>query len=127
MKLIFNNPKSLPDPVGGYSQSAEIRNCENLLFISGQVGELPSGEIPEDFEKQCEMIWIYIQDLLEASNMTFKNLVKINTYLTHPNQSDINCLIRNRFLGDHRPALTVVIVHTLQSKWLMEIDAIAAI
>lgn len=126
MHTLFKNPEGLPAPVGGYSQSVEINNATTFVFISGQIGEMQDGEVPADFESQCEMIWTYIGRLLDASNMTLKNLVKVNTYLTNRDQSMINSTIRNRFLGDHRPALTVVLVQTLDSKWLLEIDAVAA-
>lgn len=126
MELSFNNPKNLPTAVGGYSQSVVLTNYQSLAFISGQIPESLTGEVPAEFEKQCSMVWTHISNLLKASNMTIKNLVKITTYLTHRDQAETNSTIRNSFLGDHRPALTVVVVDTLDPKWLLEIDAIAA-
>jgi enamine deaminase RidA (YjgF/YER057c/UK114 family) len=126
MQMLLKNPGNMPSPAGGYSQAVEIQNPGTLLFISGQIGEMPAGDVPEDFKTQCEMIWSYIEHLLAASNMTFRNLVKVNTFLTDKSQSLMNSTIRNRFLGDHHPALTVVIVQTLDTKWLLEIDAVAA-
>ena len=127
MNLSLNNPKNIPAPVGGYSQSVQLSEYSNLVFISGQIGESPSGEIPADFEEQCVMVWTHISNLLQAVNMGFENLVKINTYLTGRDQVEINRIVRNRYLGDHRPALTVIIAQTVDPRWLLEIEAIAAI
>ena len=126
MELSFNNPTNLPTAVGGYSQSVVLTNYQSLVFFSGQIPESLSGEVPAELEKQCSMIWTHITNLLLASKMSIENLVKITTYLTHRDQAEINSTIRRSFLGDHRPALTVVVVDTLDPKWLLEIDAIAA-
>ena len=125
MQLLSHNPANIAKAIGGYSQAIEIKNAGRLLFISGQIAELPSGEVPDAFEAQCELIWKNIKELLAAGGMDFSNLIKINTYLTHPDQATVNSSIRNKYLGDHRPALTVVVVQTLSKKWLLEIDAIA--
>lgn len=126
MNLILHNPKDLPIPVGGYSQAVEVRDYQAMIFISGQIGESLPGEVPAGFEEQCVTIWTHILNLLQASNMSLKNIIKINTYLTDRDQAEINRVVRNKFLEDHRPALTVVVVQTLDSKWLLEIDAVAA-
>jgi enamine deaminase RidA (YjgF/YER057c/UK114 family) len=58
--------------------------------------------------------------------MTVADLVKVTTFLTRQDQADTNGRIRREFLGGHRPALTVVVVETLESQWLLEIEAVAA-
>ena len=50
----------------------------------------------------------------------------VTTYLTHADQVERNGQIRRRILDDVRPALTVVIAQTLESRWLLEIEASAA-
>ena len=57
--------------------------------------------------------------------MSLENIVKITTYLTNPNQAGRNGEIRRKFLGKLQPTLTVIVVHTLNPKWLLEIEAIA--
>ena len=126
MNLVPFNPKDLPAPVGGYSQAVEISGHKNVLFISGQIAETLAGHVPVGFEEQCVMIWGHILNLLKAANMTIENVVKINTYLTNQGQAEINRTVRNRFLGSHRPALTVIVVQTLDTRWLLEIEAVAA-
>jgi 2-iminobutanoate/2-iminopropanoate deaminase len=53
--------------------------------------------------------------------------VKVTTDLPDRAQADANSRIRREMLPpDARPALTVVVAHTLESQWLLEIEAIAA-
>lgn len=52
--------------------------------------------------------------------------MKINTFLTDRNQLAANRAIRQRILQGHEPASTVVVVDTVESRWLLEIEAIAA-
>jgi len=70
-------------------------------------------------------VWNNIHEILKASGMSFANLVKVTTYLTDAKHSPIGGEIRRRKLGNVHPALTVVIVKTLDSEWLLEIEAIA--
>ena len=64
--------------------------------------------------------------MLAAAGLGVAHLVKVNTFLTDRNQLVTNRAIRRAVLGEHQPALTVVIVETVDSQWLLEIEAIAA-
>jgi enamine deaminase RidA (YjgF/YER057c/UK114 family) len=55
-----------------------------------------------------------------------EDLVKVTTYLTNGEQVEANSRIRQQQLGTAKPALTVLIVQTLDSQWLLEVEAIAA-
>lgn len=121
-----HNPESVPAPVGGYSQGVEVTADARLLFVSGQVPEGVGGEVPEGFQAQCEATWRNVLGVLSSAGMTVGDLVKVTTFLTDADQAETNSEVRGRFLGDARPALTVVVVTTLESRWLLEIEAIAA-
>jgi enamine deaminase RidA (YjgF/YER057c/UK114 family) len=97
-----------------------------MLFVSGQVPERPDGTVPEGFEAQCEAAWRNVLAVLAEAGMGIGDLVKVTTYLTHADQVDANGRIRRTILGEARPALTVMIAQTLQSSWLLEIEAVAA-
>ncbi|MEW6729955.1 MAG: RidA family protein [Acidobacteriota bacterium] len=122
---ITRNPQTLAPPSGNYSHGVEVSRGARHLYISGQIPEKLNGDVPADFDTQCETVWHNIGEILKASGMDFKNLVKVTTYLTHPDQATRNSQIRQRILGELKPALTVVIVQTLESRWLLEIEAIA--
>ena len=111
--------------VGGYSQALEVSRASRLLFISGQIPEGDGGFVPTSFDEQCEQVWRNIGDVLRAASMSYENLIKVTTFLTDRKQAAQNSEIRRKYLGTLRPALTVVVVQTLESKWLLEVEAIA--
>jgi enamine deaminase RidA (YjgF/YER057c/UK114 family) len=55
-----------------------------------------------------------------------EHLVKINTFLTDKSQVVANRAIRRKVLQGNEPASTVMIAETVDGKWLLEIEAIAA-
>ena len=120
------NPEAVTLAAGGYSQAVEVRSPSRLLFISGQIPEAPDGSTPSGFAEQCELVWRNLGAVLAATGMSYQNLVKVTTFLTHADQVEQNSEIRRKHLGTLHPALTVVVVETLQSKWLLEIEAVAA-
>lgn len=104
----------------------ELKQHRRLLFISGQVPERFDGTVPDGFEAQCEQAWRNVREVLAAAGLGVEHLVKVTTFLTDRSQVVANRAIRRAMLGEHQPALTVVVVETVDSKWLLEIEAIAA-
>jgi len=125
VKVSNINPKTTAAPDGGYSHGVLVDGTYRQLFISGQIPELPDGEIPVGFEPQCLAVWSNIKEVLADAGMTFENVVKVTTYLTSHDFAETNSQLRRRILGDLRPALTVVVAQTLDSRWLLEIEAVA--
>ncbi|WP_425146478.1 RidA family protein [Deinococcus sp.] len=127
--MIRHNPPTLPAPVGQYSQAVEVP-AGRLLFISGQIPEGVPGSadsaVPTGFEAQARQVWANILEVLAAARMTPANLVKVTTYLTDSDQIDVNGQVRREVLGELEPALTVIIARTLDPRWLLEIEAVAA-
>lgn len=83
--------------------------------------------MPEGFEAQCRQVWRNLLAVLDSAGMGPNDLVKVTTYLTERAQADANSRIRREFLSASvRPALTVIVAETLESQWLLEIEAIAA-
>jgi enamine deaminase RidA (YjgF/YER057c/UK114 family) len=126
MDFIRHDPRAVSPPRGSYAHGVEIHGGARLLCISGQIPEKLDGTVPADFEGQCRAVWANILAVLASAEMTVANLVKVTTYLTRQDQADANGRIRREVLGSVRPALTVVVVQTLESQWLLEIDAVAA-
>ena len=124
--IVNHNPATVHPPAGGYSMGLELTQHRRLLFVSGQVPEKTDGTVPEGFEAQCAQAWRNVIEVLAAAGLGVEHLVKVNTFLTDRNQLVANRAIRRKMLGDHQPALTVVVVQTVDSKWLLEIEAIAA-
>ena len=124
--IVSHNPKAVHPPAGGYCMGLELRQPRRLLFISGQVPERPDGAVPEGFEAQCEQAWRNVKEVLAAAGLGVEHLVKVTTFLTDRAQLVPNRTIRRATLGEHQPALTVIVAETVDSKWLLEIEAIAA-
>lgn len=124
--IVNHNPATVHPPAGGYSMGLEVKEHRRLLFVSGQVPERSDGTVPEGFEAQCEQAWRNVKEVLAAAGLGVEHLVKVTTFLTDRNQVVPNRTIRRAMLGEHQPALTVVIVETVDNKWLLEIEAIAA-
>ena len=121
-----HNPAAVHAPSNGYSMGLELSQHRRLLFISGQVPERSDGSIPEGFEAQCEQAWRNVIEVLAAADLGVEHLVKINTFLTDRAQVTANRAVRRKMLQGHEPASTVMIAQTVDSKWLLEIEAIAA-
>lgn len=121
-----HNPASVHAPSGGYSMGLEVSQHRRLLFISGQVPENTDGSVPHGFEAQCEQAWRNVIAVLEAAGLGVEHLVKTTTFLTDRSQVVANRAIRRKMLAGHEPALTAMVAETIDSKWLLEIEAIAA-
>ncbi|MCA1470026.1 RidA family protein [Bradyrhizobium sp. IC3195] len=124
--VVSHNPATVHPPAGGYCMGLELKQHNRLLFISGQVPQKSDGTVPEGFEAQCEQAWRNVREVLGAAGLGVEHLVKVTTFLTDRSQVVANRAIRRAVLGEHQPALTVVVVETVDSKWLLEIEAIAA-
>jgi enamine deaminase RidA (YjgF/YER057c/UK114 family) len=57
MKISPVNASSAPKAAGGYSQAVEVDRAQRLLFISGQIPESVSGDVPSDFAGQAKLVW----------------------------------------------------------------------
>jgi enamine deaminase RidA (YjgF/YER057c/UK114 family) len=126
MTFTHHNPPAIAPAVGNYSHALEVPAGRRLVFISGQVPERGDGSVPDGFDAQCHAVWANVLAALAAAGLGPGHLVKVTTFLTDRDQAEANSRIRRAMLGDARPALTVVVAQTLESRWLLEIEAIAA-
>jgi enamine deaminase RidA (YjgF/YER057c/UK114 family) len=115
-----------PKAVGGYSQVCEVSGHQRLVFVSGQIPESVDGHVPRDFPDQCRLVWANIEAQLRAADMGIGNIVKVTTFLSDRRYAADNRVIRGEVLGDHRPAMSVIITSIFDSAWLLEIEVIAA-
>lgn len=127
MNLIAHNPEGLFPPYRGYVHATEVAGGTRLLFISGLNGfEQDGTTMPETFEAQAELIWRHLRTILASARMDVSNLVSLRTYLADPADDEANARMRARQLGPHRVASTVVCCRLLETKWKLEIEAVAA-
>lgn len=115
------------EPTGAaYSQAYIVSGPKRFLFVSGQVPEDERGYVPDTFRDQCRLTWQNIESQLKKAGMTLKNIVKINIFLASRQYREENYEVRNEILGDHQPAMTIVIAGIYDDQWLLEIEVIAA-
>lgn len=128
MPIISHNPSELYPQYQNNSHAVEVASDARLLFISGLNGYLQDGEtMPESFEKQAEIIWNHIGTILNTANMDYGNIVSLRTYLSSPEYDELNVKLRKRYLENSQPSSTVICCQLLESKWKLEIEAVAAI
>ena len=127
MSIIQHNPEGLFPPYRSYSHAVEVKGSTSLLFISGLNGYFSDGQtMPETFEEQGDLIWQHIGTILKSAGMSYQNVVSIRTYLADPSYDEANVQLRMKYMGDNRPASTVVVCQLLEKKWKLEVEAVAA-
>ncbi|TWD80278.1 enamine deaminase RidA (YjgF/YER057c/UK114 family) [Kribbella amoyensis] len=120
------NPAVLPAATGNYTHGVQVDGGRRMVFVSGQVpwGD-DQGRIPEEFEEQCRMVWRNLLAVLGEAGMDARNLVKVTMYLSDRQYRAANSKIREEVLGEHTPALTIIICDIYAEEWLLEIEAVA--
>ena len=119
--------KEYIEPNEGFSQTVVVKTRNfRTLYISGQIGD------GTDLEAQTISTFQNLEKQLANCNATFKNVVKMNTYIVNFNpEMDLPIFrkVRKHFLGNENyPASTLVGVESLGRKeWLIEIEAIAVL
>jgi len=127
MPITKHNPIELFPQYRNYSHAVEVSGNSRIMFISGLNGYLSDGKtMPDSFEEQGEIIWGHIGVLLKSAGMTYEYIVSFRTYLSSPEYDEQNVKLRMKYLGDNQPASTVICCQLLESKWKLEIEAVAA-
>ncbi|MEM6426877.1 MAG: RidA family protein [Cyanobacteria bacterium P01_D01_bin.128] len=127
------NPAQLGNPSGYGFTNIVIAPAESTqVYISGQGGRDPQGDLADDFETQLKQAFANLRTALAAVGATPEHVVKI-TVLSVDHDAEKQVLIsaeRNAMWPDSlvKPASTLIPVPRLAGDgMLFEIDAIAAI
>jgi enamine deaminase RidA (YjgF/YER057c/UK114 family) len=119
--------KEYIEPNEGFSQTVVVKTGNfKTLYISGQIGD------GIDLETQTISTFQNLEKQLANCNATFKDVVKMNTYIVNFNpEIDLPVFrkVRKEFLGtENYPASTLVGIQSLGRKeWLIEIEAVAVV
>jgi enamine deaminase RidA (YjgF/YER057c/UK114 family) len=125
--LKFRNPKTIAPPQAAYSHSVEAPAGARVLAVAGQVGVDASGKLAADFEGQCENAFANLKKVLEDAGMGFGDVIKTTTFITDRANVPKMAAIRQRYMGDARPAATLLIVAGLADpNFLIEVEMTAA-
>lgn len=123
----YGNPNGMSAPLGMYSHGVVIPPGSRVLVTAGQVGVAKDGSIPRDFASQAENTWYNLSLILQDNKMTMNDVVKINHFLTDAANITVYRGIYAKYLGQVRPASTLLIVAGLaRPELLLEVEIIAA-
>jgi len=125
--------KLVPDNImapfnNAYSHGVVIPPNARILHLSGQIGALPDGTVPEDGDAQAENVWRNIVTIVRAADMDVGDIVKLTAFIVDASVYPAYAAARNRDLaGLEPPASTAIIVPALVlPEWKIEVEAIAA-
>ena len=121
-------PESIHPPIGAYAHAVEVPASAKTMFIAGQVGIDIDGNVPADFTAQADLAWRNLMAILEFNGMRMKDVVKITHFLTDAANIPAYGEVRAKYLGEERPASTLLIVAGLaRPDLLVEVEMVAAI
>ena len=121
-------PETIHPPIGAYAHAIEVPASAKTMFIAGQVGIDIDGNVPADFSAQADLAWRNLMAILEFNGMRMKDVVKITHFLTDAADIPAYNEVRAKYLGEERPASTLLIVAGLaRPDLLVEVEMVAAI
>ena len=127
-KIKRTNPPELSKPTG-YTHVVEAAGGKTV-YISGQIALDKDGKVvgEGDMKVQAEQVFKNLQAALTSAGATFKDVVKMNTYMTDLSQLQVVRDVRARYFGDVAPASTLVqVVHLARPEFLIEVEVIAVV
>lgn len=81
----------------------------------------PGGSLDE----QLELVWRNIRTIVASAGMTLEHVVRVTSYLGDVSYAGANAAARVKALGGRAVATTAIVVQTLESSWLVEIEVVA--
>ena len=129
MKKTLISPPGHPASRGTYSPGLLVEHAGcSTLYVTGQLAVDPDGEVvsPYDAAAQTEYVFTLIESILKAAGMNLKDVVKVQTFLTHMPDFEAFAPIRNRIFADSMPVSTLLEVKGLAREGCcVEIEVVA--
>ena len=121
------SPQTIGQPAANYAHAVLVTNPARTLHMSGVVPISPDGTVPQSLVEQTEVVWANITAILTEASMVLTDIVSITTYIIDGEPVSEAMAVRDRILGGHRVASTLVAVPALaRPVWRIEISVIAA-
>ncbi|QPF92222.1 RidA family protein [Bradyrhizobium commune] len=120
-------PAAIRKPFAKYSHAVEVQAGARLLFCSGQLGISADDRIPESAEEQSVLCFEAIGACLTEAGMGFRDLVRINAYVTERACMAPYMAVRDRYVAMPAPASTLMIVNGFtRPEFKVEVEVLAA-
>jgi enamine deaminase RidA (YjgF/YER057c/UK114 family) len=129
--FVRHNPPTIASIGAPLSWGLEVGQPRRIVYVSGQVGADAQGHVANGFLAQAKLTWDNVGAVLRSAGMTPANVFRTGIFITPavvmtPEVRLAFNTLRTDFLGDNRPASTMICVHALMDpSWLIEIDAVA--
>ena len=121
-------PNEIAPPAAQYVHAMLTTGAQRWLHTSVVVPTRPDGTVPDAIEDQAVVVWTNIAAMLADAEMSVDDIVSVTTYAVVGQPLAGVMAARDRVLGEHRAASTLVTVPALaRPEWLMEISVIAAV
>lgn len=128
----LSSPAQLSKPIG-YSHVVEITGGK-MIYLAGQVALDVSGNLvgKGDFPAQLRQVFANINTALEAVGASFKNVVKLNYYITDAvTEAEFFAYrqVRDTYVNTSNPPIATVLVirRLFRPEFLVEIEAMAVV
>jgi reactive intermediate/imine deaminase len=115
----YTTAPGVPAAVGPYVQAT---SAGGFVFTTGQIPATPGQELGT-FAEEVQATLTHLGSVLAEAGSGLDRIVKLNAFLSSPEQLDVYNQVYETFFTDHRPARTTVCV----GLWgvSLEIDCIA--
>jgi enamine deaminase RidA (YjgF/YER057c/UK114 family) len=119
------NPSGSPRPVSYYSHGLRVGA---MLYSAGQTARDAGGQIVGigDAGRQAEQAFSNLMRLMGEAKMQITDVVRMNIFIRATADLPVIMAVRNQFLKEHRPALTICVVESLAfPEYLLEVEVIS--
>jgi 2-iminobutanoate/2-iminopropanoate deaminase len=123
---VINPVEGIYPATPDYVHAIELSAMQRLLLVSGTMGLDAEGQAAATLSEQLTLIWSNIRRILAEADMTLDNVVRVTSYLTDAALASENQKARIAALGSRRVPTTAIVVGTLSTDWLVEIEIMAA-
>ena len=98
-----------------------------MIFISGRGGAAHDGTLPRDFKTQAQNTFEDLKRCLALAGASFKDVVKVNYYVTDLANTNELRTIRAGYLDMAHPPAATLVQAGLGGGALLEIEAVAMV
>ncbi len=117
--------ENAPSAIGPYSQAIKL---DDMIYLSGQLPISPSTNRIEtqDVGAQTRQVMENIKAILAEAGLNLSHIVKATIFVCDITKFDEVNEVYSSYLGEHRPARSMVEVSRLPKNALVEIEVIAS-
>ncbi|RMH75679.1 MAG: RidA family protein [Actinomyces sp.] len=120
-------PASLAPPAAAYAHAVVTSGATRLLHTSGVVPVAPDGTVPASLSEQAALVWANLAAIVAEAGFDTRDIVSVTTYVVAGEDLEVVMAARDRALGGHLAASTLVTVPALaRPEWRLEIALVAA-